>query len=110
VKHGLTKTLILKIGDPDKDLVDTMERCAEGMNYASKFVCESGRPIGMKLQTMTYAYLRESLKLKSQISCNIPRQVAGAYKTLKEQIKIGVAEWRLLEFRPTSMIIVQERF
>ncbi len=106
----LTKTLILKISNPDKDLVDTMDRYAEGMNYASKFVYEKGRPVGaMKLQTMTYAHLREALKLKSQISCNIPRQVAGAYRTLKEQVKMGMVEWQLLEFRPTSMTLSYKR-
>lgn len=106
----LTKTLILKISNPDNDLVDTMLRYAEGMNYASKFVYEKGRPIGaMKLQTMIYAHLREALKLKSQISCNIPRQVAGAYRALKEQVKIGMAEWQLLKFRPTSMTLSYKR-
>jgi IS605 OrfB family transposase len=80
------------------------------MNYASKVVYEGGKPIAaMKLQTMTYAHLREVLKLKSQISCNIPRQVAGAYKMLKEQIIIGKAEWQLLEFRPTSMTLSYKR-
>ncbi len=106
----LTKTLILKIANPDKDLVDTMQRYAEGINYASKFVYDNKRPIAaMKLQTMTYAHLREVLKLKSQISCNIPRQVAGAYKTLWEQIKMDMAEWQLLKFRPTSMTLSYKR-
>jgi putative transposase len=106
----LTKTLILKISNPDSDLVNTMERYAEGMNYVSKFVYGKGRPIGaMKLQSMTYVHLREVLLLKSQISCNIPRQVAGAYKTLTEQIKIGMTEWQLLVFRPTSMTLSYKR-
>lgn len=106
----LTKTLILKIANPDQYLVDTMERYADGMNYVSKFVHENGRPIAaMKLQTITYAHLREVLNLKSQISCNIPRQVAGAYKTLVEQIKMGMAEWRLLVFRPTCMTLSYKR-
>jgi hypothetical protein len=49
------KTLILKIANPDQDLVDTMQRYAEGMNYASKFVYEKGKPIpAMKLQAMTF--------------------------------------------------------
>lgn len=104
------KTLILKLANPDEDLVNTMQSYAEGMNYVSKIVFENGKVIAARrLQSTTYGYLREELKLKSQISCNIPRQVAGAYKTLREQIKIGKTTWQLLKFRPTSMTLSYKR-
>ena len=82
----LTKTVILKIANPDNDLVETMQKYSDGMNYASEIVFDNGKPISsMKLQKEVYPHLREILKLKSQMSCNIPRQVAGCYKTLKNR-------------------------
>jgi len=103
----LTKTIILKIANPDKDLVETMQKYSDGMNYASEFVFDNGKPIpAMKLQKEVYSYLRETLKLKSQMSCNIPRQVAGCYKTLKKQKK---PKWQKVEFSPSSMTFSYKR-
>jgi len=82
----LTKTVILKMANPDNDLVETMQKYSDGMNYTSEVLFDKGKPIpAMKLQQEVYPYLREILKLKSQMSCNIPRQVAGCYKTLHKQ-------------------------
>ncbi|WP_269852214.1 hypothetical protein [Methanosarcina horonobensis] len=83
-----TKTIQLKIIDVDNDLVETMQKYSEGMNYVSEVVFQNGKVIpARKLQGIVYGYLREKLGLKSQVSCNIPRQVAGSYKTLSDQIK-----------------------
>ncbi|NPE28848.1 IS200/IS605 family element transposase accessory protein TnpB [Methanococcoides sp. SA1] len=106
----LTKTVILKINFPDNDLVETMQKYSEGMNHVSKVLFENGKTMGaMKLQKLVYPYLRENLGLKSQMSCNIPRQVAGCYKTLKEQIKTKRSHWQQVEFSPTSMTLSYKR-
>ncbi|TGC10625.1 RNA-guided endonuclease InsQ/TnpB family protein [Methanolobus halotolerans] len=102
----LTKTVILKIANPDNDLVETMQKYSDGMNYTSKVLFDNGKPMGaMKLQKLVYPYLRENLELKSQMSCNIPRQVAGCYKTLKK----NKAKWQRVEFSPTSMTFSYKR-
>lgn len=106
----LTKTVILKIEDPDTDLVETMQKYSNGMNYASSIVFQNGKIIGSyNLQNIVYGYLREVIGLKSQMSCNIPRQVSGCYKTLKEQIKIKKAIWQEIIFSPYSMTLSYKR-
>ncbi|TGC08019.1 RNA-guided endonuclease InsQ/TnpB family protein [Methanolobus halotolerans] len=106
----LTKTVILKIENPDNNLVETMQRYSEGMNHASSVVFHYGKTIGSyKLQQIVYGYLRETIGLKSQMSCNIPRQVAGCYKTLKEQIKEGKVNWKEITFSPYSMTLSYKR-
>ena len=67
-----------------------MQKYSEGMNYVSEVVFQERESNSCKEITRTclYSHLRESIGLKSQVSCNIPRQVAGSYKTLVEQIKI----------------------
>jgi IS605 OrfB family transposase len=103
----LTKTVILKIEKPDNDLVETMQKYSDGMNYTSNILFDNGKPMGaMKLQQIVYSYLRENLGLKSQMSCNIPRQVVGCYKTLNKDKK---AKWQRVEFAPTSMKLSYKR-
>jgi putative transposase len=76
---------------------------SKGMNYASQIVFANGEPMGSgRIQQKSYRYLRNTLGLKSQMSCNVARQVAGAYKTLQEKVKQETTEWQLLEFAPTS--------
>ena len=106
----LTKTVILKIENPDNDLVETMQKYSEGMNHVSSIVFHYGKTIGSyKLQQIVYGYLRETIGLKSQMSCNIPRQVAGCYKTLKEQIKEGKVNWKEITFSLYSMTLSYKR-
>jgi len=106
----LTKTIILKIDSPDNNLEGMLTVFAQGMNYASQIVFANGEPIGSdRIQKATYRYLRNELGLMSQMSCNVARQVAGAYKTLQEQVNIEQAEWQLLEFSPTSATFSFER-
>jgi len=76
-----TKTIQLKIQDADFDLVETTKKYANGMNYVSSVVFDNGIIIlARKLRPMVYAHLRGDIGLKSQVSCNIPRQVAGTIK------------------------------
>ena len=96
-----TKTVKLKILNPDFDLVETMQKYSKGMNYVSEIVFENGKVIpARKLQPIVYGYLRENIGLKSQVSCNIPRQVAGTYKTIVELAKIGMSYWQKVNYSP----------
>jgi predicted transposase len=105
-----TRTIQLKIVDPDFDLVETIKKYAQGMNYVSEIVFDNGKIIpARKLQPLVYSYLREELGLKSQVSCNIPRQVAGSYKTIVELAKQGLSYWQKILYSPTSMILSYKR-
>jgi putative transposase len=105
-----TKTVKLKILNPDFDLVETMQKYSKGMNYVSSIVFENGKVIpARKLQPMVYGHLRENIGLKSQVSCNIPRQVAGTYKTIVELAKIGMSYWQMVTFSSNSMTLSYKR-
>ncbi len=105
-----TKTIQLKILNVDSDLVETMQKYSEGMNYVSEVVFKNEKVIpARKLQGLVYSHLRESIGLKSQVSCNIPRQVAGSYKTLVKQIKIKKTKWQKLVYTPSSMTLSYKR-
>ena len=106
----LTKTIILKLDAPDNYLGELLSVFSQGMNYASQIVSSNGKPMGSdRIQKATYRHLRNELNLKSQMCCNIARQVAGAYKTLQEQVAIGQTEWQTLDFDPTSATFSFER-
>ncbi len=106
----LTKTIILKLDSPDNDLAELLRAFSQGMNYASQIVFDIGKPVGSgRIQKLSYRHLRNELNLKSQMSCNVARQVSGAYKTLQEQVTTKEAEWQLLEFSPTSATFSFER-
>ena len=105
-----TKTIQLKILNPDFDLVETMQKYSKGMNYVSAIVFENGKVIpARKLQPMVYSHLREKIGLKSQVSCNIPRQVAGTYKTIVELAKIGMSLWQRITYSSNSMTLSYKR-
>jgi putative transposase len=75
-----------------KEQEETVRRTAlayrDALNHASVVAFANGKMSqGMKLQTMVYRDLRERFKLPSQMACNVPRQVAAAYKTLWERAK-----------------------
>jgi predicted transposase len=94
----LTKTIILKLDAPDDDLAELLKAFSRGMNYASQIVFDIGKPVGSgQIQKATYKYLRNNLNLKSQMACNVARQVCGAYKTFQSQIDKKESEWQLLD-------------
>jgi putative transposase len=106
----LTKTIILKLDSPDDNLGKLLSVFSQGMNYASQIVFANGKPMGSgRIQKLSYRYLRNELGLKSQMCCNVARQVAGAYKTLQDQVLSQQAEWQLLEFSHTSATFSFER-
>ncbi len=60
----------------------------DSLNYVSRKAfdlnkCSNGR----KLQKETYYEIRDKFKLPSQMACNVPRQVAATYKSLKTKVK-----------------------
>ena len=101
----IKKTIVLKLTtDNDNRIEKTIDKFTEGMDYASTVVYASEKPMGaMKLQKLTYAHLRAEIGLKSQMSCNVARQTAGAYRTLQSQIRNGETYWQLLKFAPTNI-------
>lgn len=102
----LIKTVILKLreGEEGSDLEDTIKAFTEGRNYASKIVYRHNKCLSsVTLQKLSYHHLRDKIGLKSQMACNVCRQVSGAYKSLKDKIKEKKAKWQLLSFAPTNI-------
>ena len=95
----LIKTVILKIRNPDKLLVRTIKKYTKGMNYVSGIVYKNKTPMPVNnLQPIVYDHLRKKIGLKSQMSCNIVRQVLGTYRSLKRKSK-----WMKINYRPTNI-------
>jgi len=102
----LTKTVILKLreGEGESDLQDTINSFTEGMNYASEIVYRHNKSLSsVPLQKVSYHYLRNMIGLKSQMACNVCRQVSGAYRSLEKKVKAKKAKWQLLSFAPTNI-------
>ncbi len=100
-----TKTIILKIDCPDFGLLDrTVQAYTDGMNYVSGVVYNLGKPKGSTaLQKIVYPALRKQIGLKSQMSCNVVRQVTGTYRTLQVQVKSKKSVWQEVRYSPRSM-------
>lgn len=99
------KTVILKVVCPDTDLLDrTVQAYTDGLNYVSAIVYNLGKPKGsIALQKIVYPTLRNQIGLKSQMACNVVRQVTGTYRTLQTQVKSKKSKWQQIEYSPTSM-------
>jgi len=99
------KTIILKLDCPDTGILDqTIQAYTDGMNHVSAVVYALGKPKGsVALQKEVYPTLRGVFGLKSQMACNVVRQVTGTYRTLQQQVKIKKSEWQEIEFAPTNM-------
>jgi len=97
----LTKTVVLKLAEHDESLDKTLKAYAEGLNFVSKVVYENKKPISANnLQRICYPILRNKIGLKAQMSCNVCRQVAGAYKAMKSN-----GEWRLANFDAKTIVL-----
>lgn len=99
------KTIILKLDCPDTGILDqTIQAYTDGMNFVSTVVYNLGKPKGsVALQKVVYPTLREEYNLKSQMACNVVRQVTGTYRTLQQQVKTKKTKWQEIEFAPTNM-------
>ena len=90
---------MLKVAEQDESLDKTLKAYAEGLNFVSKIVYENGKTISANnLQRICYPILRNKIGLKAQMACNVCRQVAGTYKSMKSN-----GEWKLAEFDAKSM-------
>ena len=106
----ITKTIVLKIRCYGTELDTLVTGYTSGMNYVSGFVHNNGKPIGSgKIQKEVYRDLRQLFDLKSQMACNICRQVSGTYKTLQEQVKIGQADWQKIEYKASNVTFSFQR-
>lgn len=105
----VTKTVVLKIGEYGSELDRLIEKYTGGMNYVSGIMHGIGKPAGSaKIQKIVYRDLR-ARGLKSQMACNICRQVAGTYATLQEQVKAERTEWQKIEYRPSNVTFSYQR-
>lgn len=110
----LLKTIPLKIYGYGEELDTLVQGFTTGMNYASEVLFENGKPMGsQKLQKIIYQNVRD-LGLKSQMACNVCRQVSGTYKTLQDQItktKNGdnPVEWQKITYKPTTITFSYKR-
>jgi len=106
----ITKTIVIKLKEHGSELDNLVNNYTDGMNYVSEFVYNHGKHIGSdKIQKVVYRDLREQFRLKSQMTCNICRQVAGTYKTLHHQIKLGISEWQKIEYKPSNVTFSFQR-
>ena len=106
----IKKTVILKLKNPDKELEVTIQKYTDGMNYVSGIVFRNGKNIAVRpLQKLTYKTLRSEYGLKSQMACNIIRQVCGTYSSLKQQIRKKKTKWKQIVYRPTNMTFSYRR-
>jgi len=97
----LTKTIVLKLAEHDESLDKTLRAYSEGLNFVSKVVYENGKTISANnLQRICYPILRNKIGLKAQMTCNVCRQVAGAYKSMKSN-----GEWKLAKFDARTMVL-----
>ena len=97
----LTKTVILKLAEHDEFLDKTLKAYTEGLSFASNVVYENKKPISANnLQKICYPILRNKIGLKAQMACNVCRQVAGAYKSMKSN-----GEWKFAEFDARTMVL-----
>lgn len=56
----------------------------DALNYVSRYAFENGKTSNNdRLQKGTYHEIRVLNGLPSQMACNVPRQVAGTYKSLQ---------------------------
>ena len=97
----LTRTIVLKLAEHDESLDKTLKAYSEGLNFVSKVVYENGKTISANnLQRICYPILRNKIGLKAQMTCNVCRQVAGAYKSMKSN-----GEWKLAKFDARTMVL-----
>ena len=86
----LTQTMKLHIL-PDKEaaalFAETTERYSGACNYISEYVFNNGFVLNfMRLQEAIYQDVRETCKLKSQMTISALKTVTARYKTVKEQL------------------------
>jgi predicted transposase len=89
MKQVITAKLKLLLTPEQKELVgNTNLAYRDALNYTSQVAYENNKlSCAVKLQKLVYANIREEFNLPSQMSCNVPRQVAASYKTQWTKLK-----------------------
>ncbi len=84
VKQTITAKLKLELSDSQKQLIrHTTLAYRDVLNYAYRIAFENNKmSSGVALQKKVYHQLRSVYGLLSQMSCNVPRQVGAADKSL----------------------------
>lgn len=60
----------------------------DALNFVSRYAFAHGKMSNkVALQEGTYAQLRSTYRLPSQMACSVPRQVGATYKTLWTKVK-----------------------
>jgi predicted transposase len=89
MKQVVTAKLKLHLPPEQKELLKEVSLAyRDALNYTSKIAFDNGKVSSAnKLQKLVYEDLRAKFRLPSQMSCNIPRQVAATYKGLWTKVK-----------------------
>jgi putative transposase len=83
MKQVVTAKLKLNLSPEQKESVRQVALAyRDALNYASQIAFDNNKiSQAAKLQKLVYRDIRGDFKLPSQMSCNVPRQVAATYKT-----------------------------
>src|SRR5215472_15641740 len=85
----ITAKLKLKTTPEERQsLRQTQLAYRDALNYVSQYAFAHGKLSNReRLQKGTYDDIRLLYKLPSQMACNVPRQVAGSYKSFWKKLK-----------------------
>src|SRR5215467_15722059 len=82
------KLKLLTAPEQGQSLRQTQLAYRDALNYVSQYAFAHGKLSNReRLQKGTYDDIRLLYKLPSQMACNVPRQVAGSYKSLWKKLK-----------------------
>lgn len=97
MKPIVTAKLKLHFSPEQKELLREVSLAyRDALNYTSKIAFDNGKVSSAnKLQKLVYQDIRAKFKLPSQMSCNVPRQVAATYKGLWTKVKQNVEHRKL---------------
>lgn len=89
MKQVVTAKLKLNLSPEQKDSVRQVSLAyRDALNYTSRIAFDNNKlSQAAKLQKLVYRDIRGDFKLPSQMSCNVPRQVAATYKTQWTKLK-----------------------
>ncbi|MFX0062212.1 MAG: transposase [Candidatus Hermodarchaeota archaeon] len=90
----VTKAVQLQLVSHQQEIRETLDRFLEALNFTSLYVHQNKVFGARNLQQQLYQTVRETFQLKSQMTINCFRKVAGAYKG-KNKKKLPLIEFKL---------------
>jgi len=85
------KLKLLTAPEQHQELRQTQLAYRDALNYVSRYVFEHQKTSNVdRLQKGTYSDIRRLFRLPSQMACNVPRQVAATYKSLRTKLKKNI--------------------